>query len=281
MQWCNKHSLPIEDIEPPHVAAYIDELATGGPPHPETGKPDPKPLAPLSVKQHLAAIKHWFDYLVTGHVLAINPAHAVRGPRYSQEVGKTPVLEREEARTLLDSIDASTVAGARDRALLALMLFSFARVGAVVGMRVRDYRGAGSRTASFTLHEKGGKFHRVPAHVVAAEYLDAYIALAGLQDSPDAPLWQGMPARTGVLTGKAMSERAALDIVKRRCKAAGLPADICNHSFRATGITLHQDANGDLDAARQIAGHASVKTTQLYNRSGDKKKRTEVERVQL
>jgi site-specific recombinase XerD len=281
MQWCIAHDLAIEDIESPHVAAYIDELATGGPVDPLTGKRNPQPLATLSVKQNLAAIKHWFDYLVTGHVLAINPAHAVRGPRYSQETGKTPVLEREQVRALLESIDAGDIAGARDRALIAVMLFSFARVGALVGMRVKDYRGAGSSSSTFTLHEKGGKFHRVPAHHKAAEYLDAYIELAGLKDTPDAMLWQSIPARTRKLSGKALDERNALKIIKRRCVAAGLPADICNHSFRATGITLHQDAGGELEAARQIAGHASVKTTQLYNRSGDKKKRTEIERVQL
>ena len=281
MQWCNARSLPLVDVESLHVAAYIDELAEGGPVNPLTGKREPPPLAKLSVKQHLAAIKHWLDHLVTGHVLTINPAHAVRGPRYSQNTGKTPILERDQARALLESIDAGTIAGARDKALIAVMLFSFARIGALVGMRVRDYRGAGTGSASFELQEKGGKFHRVPAHHLAAVHLDAYLAISGLRDTPDAPLWQGMPARMSKLSGKAMTQRAALDIVKRRCMAAGLPHDICNHSFRATGITLHQDAGGDIEAARQIANHASVKTTQLYNRSGDKKKRAEVERVQL
>jgi integrase len=99
--------------------------------------------------------------------------------------------------------------------------------------------------------------------------------------TPDAPLWQSAPRHCKALSGKALSARDALNIVKRRCSDAELPDDICNHSFRATGITLHQDAGGDLEAARQIAGHASVKTTQLYNRAGDKKKRAEVERVQL
>jgi site-specific recombinase XerC len=75
------------------------------------------------------------------------------------------------------------------------------------------------------------------------------------------------------LTGEALSERGALHIVKRRCKAAALPSDICNHSFRATGITLHQDAKGDMEAARQLAGHANIKTTQLYNRSGERNRR--------
>jgi integrase len=61
----------------------------------------------------------------------------------------------------------------------------------------------------------------------------------------------------------------------------GFPGGVGNHSFRATGITLHQDAGDDLEAARQIAGHANIKTTQVYNRSGDRKRKAEVERVQL
>jgi integrase len=161
------------------------------------------------------------------------------------------------------------------------MLFSFARIGAIVGMKVRDYRGAGTPRATLLLHEKNGKDHIVPAHHVVAEYLDAYVAAAGLAERPDAPLWQNAPGHARALTGEALTERGALDIVKRRCRAAALPSDICNHSFRATGITLHQDARGDLEAARQLAGHADVRTTQLYNRSGDKKQRAEVERVQL
>ncbi len=146
---------------------------------------------------------------------------------------------------------------------------------------MRDYRAPGTSSAAFVLHEKGGKYHPVPAHHLAADYLDAYLQAAGLSETPNAPLWQTATRRSRTLSGKAMTARDALDMVKRRCWAAGLPADICNHSFRATGITLHQDAGGDLEAARQLAGHASVKTTQLYNRTGDKRRRAEVERVQL
>jgi integrase len=148
-------------------------------------------------------------------------------------------------------------------------------------MKVRDYRGAGTPRASLLLHEKNGKDHVVPAHHAAAEYLDAYIALAGLAVLPDAPLWQNAPGHARQLTGMALTERGALDIVKRRCRAAGLPPDICNHSFRGTGLTLYMEAGGDMETARQLANHASVKTTQLYNRAGDKKRKAEVERVQL
>jgi site-specific recombinase XerC len=124
------------------------------------------------IKQHLAAIRMLFDYLVVGQILAINPAHAVRGPKHSIKRGKTPVLSAAQARQLLDSIDTSTVVGLRDRALIALMTFSFARVGAAVGMRVEDYFADGKRWR-LRLNEKGGKVHEMPAHHNLEAYLDA------------------------------------------------------------------------------------------------------------
>jgi integrase/recombinase XerD len=140
--------------------------------------------------------------------------------------------------------------------------------------------GRGHTARDLLLHEKNGKDHVVPVHHRAAEILDAYVTMAGISDA-DAPLWQKAPGHARTLSGQVLTERGALGIVKRRCRAAGLPADICNHSFRATGMTLYMDAGGDLESARQLANHASVKTTQLYNRSCDRKQRAEVERVQL
>src|SRR2546425_7247166 len=117
--WCKHYQLgQLVDIEPLHVAAYIEALQ--------------KDVAKPSVKQHLAAIRMLFDWLVTGGIVATNPAHAVRGPKHVVKRGKTPVLTPDEARALLDSIDTSTVVGLRDRALISLMVFTFARVGAVV-----------------------------------------------------------------------------------------------------------------------------------------------------
>jgi Phage integrase, N-terminal SAM-like domain len=111
--WCDRHKIgEIADIEPLHVAAYIEAL----------GKDFEKP----TVKQHLAAIRMLFDWLVTGQVVATNPAHAVRGPKHVVKTGKTTVLTGEQARELLDSIDISTVVGLRDRALISVMTFAFA-----------------------------------------------------------------------------------------------------------------------------------------------------------
>src|SRR5277367_2522169 len=144
--WCDAAGLDeLAAIEPIHVGAYVKSMA---------GKFE-KP----TVKQHLAAIRMLFDYLVVGQILAINPAHAVRGPKHSIKRGKTPVLSAAQARQLLDSIDVSTVVGLRDRALIALMTFSFARVSAAVGMRVEDYFADGKRWR-LRLNEKGGKVLR-------------------------------------------------------------------------------------------------------------------------
>jgi integrase/recombinase XerD len=123
--WCEHHQLgQLADIEPLHVAAYIEVL----------GKDFEKP----TVKQHLAAIRMLFDWLVTGQIVATNPAHVVRGPKHVVKTGETTVLDTEQARLLLDSIDTSTVVGLRDRALISVMTFAFARIGAVVAMRVED-----------------------------------------------------------------------------------------------------------------------------------------------
>ena len=172
--WCDRHRLgQLADIEPLHVAAYIEAL----------GKDFEKP----TVKQHLAAIRMLFDWLVTGQVVATNPAHAVRGPKHVVKTGKTTVLDAEQARRLLDSIDISTVVGLRDRALISVMTFAFARIGTAVAMRVEDYYPKGKRWW-VRLHEKGGKRHEMPAHHNLEAYLDSYMEAAGISDGAKAPL---------------------------------------------------------------------------------------------
>jgi integrase/recombinase XerD len=140
--WCDARGISLAQLTPVIVAAYIEEL----------GQHEAKP----TVKQHLAALRMLFDYLVTGQVLPTNPAYAVRGPKHVVKTGRTPVLTAEETRILLDCIDVNTIAGLRDRALIGVMVYSFARVGAVVGRKVEDYFQEGKRWW-FRLHEKGGK----------------------------------------------------------------------------------------------------------------------------
>ena len=134
-----------------------------------------------------------------------NPAASVRGPQHIVKGGKTPVLDPAEARALLDSIDISTPVGLRDRALIALMVYSFARVGAALGMKVEDVY-TQSRRLWLRLHEKGGKAHKMPCHHNLEEYLTAYIDGCGLRDDPKGPLFRTIPNRGGQLTRTAMTQ---------------------------------------------------------------------------
>ncbi len=174
-----------------------------------------------------------FDWLVAGNVgLDVNPASAVRGPKHIVRQGKTPVLSAEETRQLLDSIDRSAVVGFRDRALLGVMVYSFARVGAVVAMDVEDYYQSGRR-GMFRLHEKGGKEHVVPAHHNAEEYIEAYLDATGLRLQKKARLFQTVN-RGGELTGSRLDRVDVFRMIKRRARSAGLPETACCHTFRAT-----------------------------------------------
>jgi integrase len=171
--WCESHGLhELAHVQPFHVAAFVKELQ---------GQ-----FSPPTVKQHLAALRMLFDWLVTGHVIATNPAHAVRGPRYLVTKGKTPMLAADEARALLDSIPTDTLLGLCDRALIGVMVYTFARVNAVIRMKVKDYFTQGRR-GWVRLHEKGGKKHEVPCHHTLEELLDEYLAAAGIRDDADGP----------------------------------------------------------------------------------------------
>ena len=251
LAWCAARGLGLTAVSPLHVAAYIRT-------HPGS--------AP-TVKQHLAAIRMLGDWLVVSQVIPVNPAAAVRGPKHVVTTGATPVLSPAEARRLLAAIDTGTLAGLRDRALVSVMLYSFARVSAVIGMRRQDYFRQ-ERQGWLRLHEKGGTRHDVPAHHRAAAALDDYLARAGL-DAATAALFQSVDPAGRRLTGRALSRRLVLAMIKRRAAAADLPPSTCCHTFRATGITVYLSNGGTLEHAQRIAGHASPKTTKLYDRTAD------------
>ncbi|MEM6550235.1 MAG: tyrosine-type recombinase/integrase [Pseudomonadota bacterium] len=254
----------IDDIEPLHVAAYVEALGHA--------------RSTPTVKQHLAALRMLFDWLVTGQIIATNPAHAVRGPKQSVAVGKTPVLTPEEARQILDAIPLKTHVGLRDRALIALMVFSFARISAALACRVQDYAPRGKRWW-LRLHEKGGKIHEMPVHHTLEACLDAYIDAAGLREDPDGWLFRAARGRTGKLSERPFTRQHAWQMVRRRARAAGITQPVGNHSFRATGITAYLANNGSLEHAQRMAAHASPRTTKLYDRTGEEVTLDEVEKI--
>jgi site-specific recombinase XerD len=260
--WCDLNGITdVRQVQPVHVAAYIEGLQIAAP----------------SVKQRLAALRMLFDWLVIGQVMPMNPASSVRGPRHSVKKGKTPVLSAEEARALLDAIDTSTAIGLRDRALIGLMVYTFARVGAAIKMRVEDVYIQGRRTW-VRLHEKGGKQHEMPCHHNLEAWMHEYIEGAQLA-SAKGYLFRSAAGRTGRLSETPMSQADVFRMVVRRAQGAGIPTRIGCHSFRATGITEYLRNGGRLEVAQQMANHESARTTGLYDRRTDQIKQDEVERI--
>lgn len=265
LAWCEAHGVAsIAAVQPLHVAAYVEELTR------ERSAP--------TAKQRLAAIRMLFDWLVVGQVVPVNPAASVRGPSHSVKRGKTPVLDPQEARQLLDAIDVSTPIGLRDRALIGLMVYSFARVGAALSMKVQDVY-VQNRRLWVRLHEKGGKRHEMPCHHNLEAYLHAYIDGTGIGDDPKGPLFRTIGRGTGRLTETPLPQANAFAMIQRRAKAAGIATAIGNHTFRATGITAYLKNGGTLEKAATMANHSSTRTTQLYDRRSDEVTLDEVERV--
>jgi site-specific recombinase XerD len=265
--WSKKRGLTLSAIRPFDVASYIETL---GQTH----------TAP-TVKQQLAAVRMLFDWLITGQVVPYNPAAAVRGPKHVVKTGKTPVLEAAEWRKLLDAIPTETVRDLRDRALIATLTYSFARIGAAVKMKVEDLRPKGAGW-TVRLQEKGGKQHAMPCHHALAEALHAYIAAAGIADDRKGFLFRTARGHDGtVLSEQPMSQPDAWRMMRRRALAVGIMAPIGNHSFRATGITAYLANGGALEHAQEMAAHESPRTTKLYDRTKERLTQDEVERIRL
>ena len=263
--WLEKYGLPsITAVSSIHIAAYVEEL----------GRSHSSP----TVKQRLAAIRMMFDWLATGGVLPFNPATAVRGPKHVVKRGKTPVLAPNEARALLDAIDTTKPIGLRDRALIGLMVYTFARIGAATAMRVEDVY-MQNRRLWVRLHEKGGKAVELPCHHNLEAYLHAYLDGTGIASDGDGPLFRTIRRGTSGLTRTALPSANAYAMVRRRAKAAGIATQIGNHTLRATGITAYLKNGGTLERAAAIANHASTRTTQLYDHRADEVNLDEIERI--
>ena len=268
---CEGHGLDhLRNVQPIHVAAYIEELQ--------------QRIAAPSVKVQLAAIRMLFDWLVLGQIVPTNPASVVRGPKHVVKKGKTSILSADEARTLLDSIETQytpgrpRTVGLRDRAMIALLTYTFSRVGAAVRMRIEDVYTEARRTW-VRLHEKNSKRHQMPCHHNLVTFLEEYIEAAGIKDDPKGWLFRTTEGNSGYLTDRPMNRTDVYRMIGRRAKDAGIKTKIGCHTFRATGITEYLRNGGKLEIAQQMANHESARTTGLYDRRDDQLTLDEVERI--
>jgi site-specific recombinase XerD len=264
--WCSANGIDdLRRVAPGDVGRYQNQLSGGTP----------------KKKQHLAAIRRYFDLLVTRHLVMLNPAASVRGERYSVIEGKTPEITVDQARRLLRSMDTSTVVGLRDRAVIGILIYTAARVGAVAKLQVRSIQHDGSQW-QIRFEEKGGKSREIPVRHDLESYILEYLDAAGLRGATkDAPLFRRTVRKTKQLTERGMSGVDMCRMVKRRLGDAGLPSRLSPHSFRVATVTDLLEQGAPLEEVQHLAGHADPRTTRLYDRRQKKVTRNLVERISI
>ncbi len=262
---CENGRVELHRITPGQVGSYLAGL----------------PVSIPTKKQHLAAIRRFFDRLVVRHVVMLNPAASVRAERYQVVEGKTPEISVPHARRLLASLSATDAVSRRDKALVAVLIYTAARVGAVTRLRLCDLRHDGEQwTLRFT--EKGGKSREIPVRHDLQKMLFDYLDVTGLSTGTStAPVFRSAVRRTGTLSERAITPGDACRMVQRRLRAAKLPDHLSPHSFRVTTIT-DLLANGvPLEEVQYLAGHADPRTTRLYDRRQKRVTRNVVERISV
>lgn len=265
LAWCEERGDDLHRVTPGMVGDYFDR----------------HPGSIPTKKQHLAAVRGLFDALVLRHAVVLNPAASIRLERYQVVEGKTPEIAAGQARTLLQSIDTSHVVGLRDRAAVALLIYTAARVGAVAKLRLRDFQDDGTQYV-LRFREKGGKSREIPVRHDLERFILEYLEAAKIRDDPpDAPLLRTAVRKTKVLTDRPMTGVYLGWMLKRRLKDAGLPLRLSPHSFRVATITDLLTQGIPLEEVQYLAGHADPRTTRLYDRRQKRITRNIVERISI
>ena len=263
--WCEDRGVEdLRQIEPLLVSAYIELLT--------------KRYKERTVQNVRSALVSLYDYLVArNNDISFNPARPVRPPKFSASEGETPDLKPHEVDKLFASIDTSTIVGLRDRALLGTLLYTCGRVSAVVATKRKDFKADGDGGFTLTLHEKGGKRHRVPVHSTLRTYLLAYLE-AALPLEPETPLFRSVDRRKQ-LTERKLDRRDVGRLVKRRAMKAGIRSVFSPHSFRATGATALLEAGVAVEVVQRLLNHADPRTTRLYDRRRLKVVQQDIEKM--
>lgn len=265
LEWCRDHDLDLPSVAPGDAAKFIDSLSS------------------VSVqKLAVAALRQFFDVLVTRHAVMMNPFRSVRGPRRDAVEGKTPEITVRQARQLLDCLDTARPVGLRDRAILGTLTYTGQRVGALARLRLQDLRDYGD-WRSLAFREKRGKEREIPLRFDLDQWISEYMAAAVPEgDAKSAPLFRTTSYSTATgFTKRGVQPWTIRTLLKRRLRDAGLPEIITPHSFRVMVVTdlLSQDV--PLEEVQYLAGHSHPSTTQVYDRRSRRVTRNLVERISV
>jgi site-specific recombinase XerD len=261
-RFCSKKKLELNQVRPYHFELWRNHH-TGG---------------VATQRQHLAAIRLLFDELLRSGIVDLNPAARVRVPRLNRALSHTPIFEEEEIKSFMDGLEPVSLIEFRDRALFSTMLYTWARVSAVIALQVEDYyERKGIRW--LRLKEKRGNLNEVPVHSLARNAIDEWLTESGLNGNPSMPLFPAFSQNRELITTRHMTRVNVWTLIQTRARAIGIKKRIGCHSFRATGLTAYMNAGGQLDIAQRIAGHSQLSTTKIYDRSKDRVTIEEIEKV--
>ncbi len=264
-EWCAGRNLDLVRITPADVGRYLDSMTVSTP----------------TRKLHLAALRRFFDELVMRHVVILNPALSVRTERHQAVEGKTPEISIEHARRLLKCIDTSHDIGRRDRAIIGILIYTAARVGAVAKLRRMDFYNVGDQYC-LRFHEKNGKVREIPVRHDLSLAITDYLEHSGIQYAiPASPLFRTTVRKSRRLTQNPMTADDMGRMMKRRLQDAGLSTRLSPHSFRVTTITDLLEQGVPLADVQYLAGHADPRTTRLYDRRMQRVTRNIVERISV
>lgn len=264
LKWVEPFDVSLDRITPSLVARFVDEYPGSAP----------------SRKLALAAIRSFFDLMTVRHAVFMNPASSVRGERYHVIEGKTPEISRDQARQLIAAIDITRPVGKRDKAIIATLIYTAARAGAVASLRVRDFIFDGTQY-SLRFAEKGGKSRSIPVRHDLQILVLNYLICLGELPPKDSPLFRSIAGRTGTLTGAPIRGIDVCRMMKRRLADAGLPNHLSPHSCRVATVTDLLQQGISLEDVQYLAGHSDPRTTRIYDRRQKQVTRNTVERISI
>lgn len=263
--WVESYATDLAQVTPAMVGVFLRELK----------------VSPPSQKLALSALRSFFQLLTERHLVVLNPAASVRSERFRVDEGRTPEITPLQSRTLLQSIDVTSIVGTRDKAVIATLIFTAARAGAVANLK-RGHLQQESGQWILLFREKNGVQRKIPVRhdlqLMLQDYLDD-ADLLGIDR--ELPLFRSFQGRSARLSSKPITAIDICRMVKKRCHEAGLSNSLSPHGFRVGTITDLLKQGVPLEDVSFLAGHADMRTTRLYDRRQREVTRNIVERISV
>jgi integrase/recombinase XerD len=241
-QYLQDSKLSLENVRHEHIRKFLATLYRQG-------------LSARSVARHLAALRHFFQFLVKEGRLAADPAHEVEAPHLSHSLPK--YLNFEEVEILLAQPDAASPQGLRDRAMLELLYATGMRVSELLSVRWEDFE---PNLGIVRCLGKGSKERLIPVGKSALRAVEAYLR-HGRSPLAKRP---GVPYLFLNQRGGPLSRVGFWKILGAYGRRAGIRVSLTPHMVRHSFATHLLERGADLRSIQTMLGHSDISTTQIY-----------------